>query len=217
MTEDWIWDLAIRYVGLVIFLTFHELGHAWMAWKCGDTTAKDLGRVSLNPFVHIDPIGTVVLPLVSMFMAQSGSSLAGFMIGWAKPVPFNPANLKNPRTDDILISMAGPWMNLILAVILLGIARVLYMVDAPSIVPLCKSYAVLNLGLCFFNLIPIPPLDGSHVLRVLIGMSRETYARLAQFGFIAVIIVVNLPVVNNGLRSVVVGSFGIIAGWFNLF
>ncbi|MBI1841025.1 MAG: site-2 protease family protein [Verrucomicrobia bacterium] len=217
MNGDWIWNVAINYAGLIILLTFHEVGHAWMAWKCGDSTAKDLGRVSLNPLVHIDPIGTVVLPILAMVLAHTGSAAAGFLIGWAKPVPVNPNNLQNPRGDDILISMAGPWMNLFLAILLVGLARLLITIGVPDAVPLCKMYASLSLMLCFFNMIPIPPLDGSHVLRVLVGMSRETYAQLARFGFIAVIIVMQLPLVRDTLFSVNQTTFRIIKGWFNLF
>src|SRR6185295_16302062 len=101
-------DGLIMYLGLVVLLTFHEFGHAWMASRCGDDTAKDQGRCSLNPLVHIDPIGTVVLPLLMIFLSMSGSSAARFMIGWAKPVPVNLNNLRNPKLDDILISLAGP-------------------------------------------------------------------------------------------------------------
>src|SRR5580704_2716470 len=89
----------ITYLGLVILLTFHEFGHAWMASKCGDDTARLQGRVSLNPLVHIDPIGTVLLPLIMIF---GPSSMGRWMIGWAKPVPINLDNLRNPRMDDIL-------------------------------------------------------------------------------------------------------------------
>src|SRR5688572_33299277 len=85
----------IRYLILVILLTFHEFGHAWMASKCGDDTARSEGRVSLNPLVHIDPIGTVVMPLLMIFLTMSNSALAGFLIGWAKPVPVNLNNLRN--------------------------------------------------------------------------------------------------------------------------
>src|SRR6516225_12285309 len=105
-------DGLIRYLGLIVLLTFHEFGHAWMAWKCGDDTARSQGRVSLNPIVHIDLIGTVLLPLLMIFSSASGSGFGRFLVGWAKPVPVTLANLRNPRMDDILITFAGPWMNL---------------------------------------------------------------------------------------------------------
>jgi Zn-dependent protease len=204
-------DGLIMYLGLVVLLTFHEFGHAWMAWKCGDDTAKERGRCSLNPLVHIDPIGTVVLPLLMIFLSPT---VARFLVGWAKPVPVNAANYRNPRLDDILVSMAGPWMNLLLAVILVGLARVGMIVGSSSMTMLCIQTAQLSLLLCFFNLIPIPPLDGSHVVRTLIGMSYETYWQFARFGFIAVILVIQIPFVRVTLSYVTNTSLRIIAGWF---
>ena len=121
MDANWIIEGLISYLGLIVLLTFHEFGHAWTAEKCGDDTARLHGRCSLNPIVHIDPIGTVVLPLLMIFLSPG---ISRFMIGWAKPVPVNPYNLRNPRLDDILVSMAGPAMNLILAVALMALARV---------------------------------------------------------------------------------------------
>src|SRR5260221_7925528 len=112
-------DGLIMFLGLVVLLTFHEFGHAWMAWKSGDDTARLQGRVSLNPLVHIDLIGTVILPLLMIFVPASR-----FLVGWAKPVPVNPQKLHNPKLDDILVTLAGPMMNLFLAVILVGVARV---------------------------------------------------------------------------------------------
>src|ERR1044071_6083312 len=113
-------DGLIMYLGLIILLTFHEFGHAWMAQICGDDTARLQGRVSLNPIVHIDPIGTVLIPLFALLIGPSG---AKFLVGWAKPVPVNPNQLRNPRIDDILVTLAGPWMNLLLAIVLMGLAR----------------------------------------------------------------------------------------------
>src|SRR6185295_13910504 len=113
MDSNALIDGLIFYIGLVVLLTFHEYGHAWMALKCGDDTAKLEGRCSLNPLVHIDPIGTVLMPLMMIFLSPG---LSQFLLGWAKPVPVNLNNLRNPKMDDIFISMAGPWMNLLLAV-----------------------------------------------------------------------------------------------------
>ncbi len=206
----------MQYVALVILLTFHEWGHAWMAWKCGDDTAKDQGRCSLNPLVHIDPIGTVIMPLLMIFLSLNGSGLSQFMIGWAKPVPVNPANLRNQKLDDILISMAGPWMNLLLAVVLVGLARVSLLAGAPSLVEFLLQSAGLSLLLCFFNLIPVPPLDGSHIMRIIVGMSRETYLYLARFGFIVVILLLQVQPIRRGLGSITIYTLEIIAGWFGM-
>ncbi|HMP81531.1 MAG TPA: site-2 protease family protein [Verrucomicrobiota bacterium] len=206
----------ITYLGLIVLLTFHEYGHAWMAWKCGDDTAKLQGRCSLNPLVHIDPIGTVLLPLLMIFLSMSGSGAARFLVGWAKPVPVNPYNLRNPRVDDILVSMAGPWMNLALAIVLMGLAKVCLLVGSGQGFELCASLARLSLLLCFFNLLPIPPLDGSHVVRSLIGMSYETYWKLARFGIIGVILVLQIPQVRWLLGAVTHGSWVAIGSWFGI-
>jgi len=196
----------ISYLGLIVLLTFHEFAHAWTAEKCGDDTARLQGRCSLNPVVHIDPIGTVFLPLMMIFLPFGVSR---FMIGWAKPVPVNPYNLRNPRLDDILVSMAGPAMNLVLAVALVGLARVGVAMNLHDVPVLCLRMASLSLLLCFFNLIPIPPLDGSHVLRNLTGMSYDTYWQFSRFGFIAVIIVLQIPLVRDLLNTV---TFGTLTG-----
>lgn len=205
-------DGLIRYVVLVILLTFHEWGHAWMAWKCGDDTARNLGRCSLNPMVHVDPIGTFLIPMIQIFVPAVG----GILIGWAKPVPVNPNNLRNPKLDDILISMAGPWMNLLLAVVLFGLAKVGLLAGSLVFAKFCVMSAVLSLGLCFFNLIPIPPLDGSHVLRVMVGMSNETFYQFAQYGFIILILVINLTPIPSWVGAVVMGTASILSSVFGL-
>jgi Zn-dependent protease len=179
-------------------LTFHEFAHAWTALKCGDDTARLQGRVSLNPVVHIDPIGTVFLPLLMIFMPGVGR----FLIGWAKPVPFNYHNLGNPQRDEVLIAMAGPGMNLLLAIGLVALVRVMQFFHAEEFTGLCVQAAQLSLLLCFFNLIPVPPLDGSHVLRVMANMSFEAYAKFAQFGFIIVIVLLQIPTVRELLATV---------------
>jgi Zn-dependent protease len=202
-TGNIIVEGLISYLGLIILLTFHEFGHAWAALKCGDDTARLQGRVSLNPVVHIDPIGTVLLPLLMIFLSPG---ISRFMIGWAKPVPVNPHNLRNPRWDDILVTMAGPAMNLVLAVALVALARAGLLAHLEPMADICWRFASLSLLLCFFNLIPIPPLDGSHVLRNLTGMSYETYWQLSRFGFIAVILALQIPFVREALGFAVGGT-----------
>ncbi|MGA2029318.1 MAG: site-2 protease family protein [Verrucomicrobiota bacterium] len=205
-------DGLIQYLLLVALLTFHEFGHAWTAMKCGDDTARLQGRVSLNPLVHIDLVGTVLLPLMMIFLPFGASR---FMIGWAKPVPVNPYNLRNKNLDDILVTMAGPAMNLILAVALVALARVGLLFHSDVAADMFVRAATLSLLLCFFNLIPIPPLDGSHILRVFTGMSWETYASFARFGFLVIIIVIQISFVREALSFAVNGtlvSLGIIFG-----
>lgn len=210
MDPNQIIDGLIFYIFLVVLLTFHEFAHAWVSHKCGDDTARLQGRLSLNPVVHIDPLGTVVLPLIMIFVAP----MSRFLIGWAKPIPVNLANLRHPFRDDILIAMAGPAMNLLLAVVLVGLARVAVLFGSAEAMDLLLQAASLSLLLCFFNLIPIPPLDGSHVLRNFIGMSWETYINMCRFGFIAVIIVLNIPGIRTVLSFVTNGTLGLLMTCF---
>jgi Zn-dependent protease len=202
----------IQYLMLVGLLTFHEFGHAWTAMKCGDDTARLQGRVSLNPLVHIDPIGTVLLPLLMIFLPGVGQ----FLVGYAKPVPVNPYNLNQPKRDDILVTLAGPGMNLLLAIGLVALARVGLMIHSDAMTSLSVQAAQLSLILCFFNLIPVPPLDGSQVLRVVTGMSHETYANFARFGFIIIIVLINIPPVRYGLMLVTNITLNLLGRIFGL-
>ena len=211
---DNIADGLIMYLMLVSLLTFHEFAHAWTAWKCGDDTARLQGRLSLNPLVHIDPIGTVALPLLMIFLP---ASLGRFIIGWAKPVPFNPNNLGHPRRDDILIAMAGPAMNLILAVALVAFARAGLIFHSTDAAEIFMEAAALSLLLCFFNLIPIPPLDGSHVLRNVTNMSYETYANFSRFGFIILIVLLQIRAFRDVLNDVTGGTWNLLARIFGVY
>ena len=179
------------WICLVALLSFHEFGHAWMAYKCGDDTARIMGRMTINPIVHIDPIGTVLIPLAILWLNPGF-----FIFGWAKPVPVNPNNYENRKRDDILISMAGPAMNVILAILLMAVYRLALElpidVGAGAIVHNLELVAFISMILCVFNLIPIPPLDGSHVMRHVVGMSEETYLKIAQYGFIILLIAINV-------------------------
>jgi len=204
-------DGLIMFLGLVILLTFHEFGHAWTAWKCGDETAKLQGRVSLNPLVHIDLIGTVILPLLMIFVPAGG-----FLVGWAKPVPVNSQNLRRPKLDDILVTLAGPVMNLLLAVFLVGLARLTLLAHLNSAAFECWRMARLSLILFFFNLLPIPPLDGSQIVRVITGMSYALYEQFARYGFLVLILVLQIPALRDGLDSATLRSRLIMAGWFGL-
>src|SRR5450756_898298 len=203
MDPNQLADGLIQYLMLIALLTFHEFGHAWTAWKCGDDTAKSLGRVSLNPIVHIDPIGTIVLPLLMIFLPASYNQ---FLVGWAKPVPVNPDNLRNKKFDDILVTMAGPGMNLILAIGLIALSKVALIFHSVQAAQLFFDAARLSLRLCFFNLIPIPPLDGSQVMRVVTWMTWEAYMRFSQFGIIGVIVVLQIPQVKQAVTSATDGT-----------
>ena len=201
----------ILYLGLLVLLTFHEFGHAWMAWKFGDDTAFSQGRVSLNPLVHIDPIGTVVLPLLLIVLSPGG-----FFAGWAKPVPVNSDNFRNPRSDDIMVTLAGPWMNLLLAIALMGLARIGVLCHSAAMVEVCLNTSRLSLLLCFFNLLPLPPLDGSHVLRHLVGMSEQTYHQIARYGIFILILALQFRPVQQTLDLWTTTSWHAIGSWFGM-
>lgn len=208
---DAIADSLLTYIVLIIVITFHEAAHAWVAWKCGDDTARLQGRVSLNPLVHMDPIGTVALPLLALALAAANSALAGFIIGWGRPVPVNPYNLSKPKLHDSLISAAGPAANVVLALAAVIIAKLLLLAGASSLAETAIMLAMISLFLCFFNLLPIPPLDGSHLLKHAIGMSDEQYYMLSRYGFLIVIVLIQLPFVQWLIHSATFGTLTALA------
>ena len=172
-------SLLIGFAIVIVALTIHEAAHAWTAERLGDPTARMLGRVSLNPLVHIDPIGTILLPLIAV--------MTGFpILGWAKPVPVNVSRLRHHRRDFMIVAAAGPISNFLQALVIALVFRALYPTSASDLLPaILKLGVTINLSLTFFNLIPIPPLDGGNVLA---GLVPERAARfldqLRQFGFI---------------------------------
>lgn len=214
MSEQALINGLISYILLIIIITFHEFGHAWSAWRLGDDTARLLGRVTLNPIAHMDLIGTVILPLLAIFLSATGSALAGFIIGWGKPVPVNILNLRRKPLDDILVAMAGPAMNVVLALLAMGLARAGLLMNSGMLIEVCQKLALLSMFLCFFNLLPIPPLDGSHVMKYVVGMSYETFWRVSQFGILIVIAVLQLPQVRLFLDLSTVGSVKLMARLF---
>jgi Zn-dependent protease len=160
--------------GIIIGLTVHEFSHAYVALKCGDSTAKNQGRVTLDPFKHIDPLGFILLILV------------GF--GWAKPVQFNETNLRNPKRDVIKIALAGPLSNALIAMLLTVVIILVkhYYPQSSISSSAVFSYAIsINWGLFVFNLIPIPPLDGSHLIMQPLRKHPSLYQGLYRYGTIA--------------------------------
>lgn len=190
---DFNLDMAtIRQVLLDLFIaiisfTVHEWGHAKMADRLGDDTPRLQGRVTLNPGVHIDLLGTIIIPLLSAlgFFGRLG------IIGWAKPVMTNPNNFRNRTADQAWVTIAGPAMNIVLAVFA-TVAAAASSRFLPSLVDLFEQVIRLNVLLLVFNLLPIPPLDGSKFLMYWFGMSEEAYLRFAQWGGFLLLLLVNL-------------------------
>jgi Zn-dependent protease len=173
-------SILIGFAIVIVSLTIHEAAHAWTADRLGDPTARLLGRVSLNPLVHIDPIGTILLPLVATF---SGLPI----LGWAKPVPVNISRLRHHRRDFMIVAAAGPISNFLQAIALAIVFRAVYTPgDTGMLMAVLWKAVETNLVLAFFNLIPIPPLDGGNVLA---GLVPESAARVLdqvrQYGFLA--------------------------------
>jgi Zn-dependent protease len=201
-------DLVFKAIAFLFAISIHESAHAWMANRCGDPTARMLGRISLNPIRHIDPFGTILLPAIGLIAG-------GAVFGWAKPTPVDPRNFRNPMRDDILTSVAGPVSNFLIVaaamVLMAGIAlispfgRMLVQGQAawhrvPALAEGSNSMLIpateflyevifINVILAVFNLIPVPPLDGSHVLRhFLPDPVRQIYDRMGWYALIALVV-----------------------------
>lgn len=168
---------------LIFSVIVHEVAHGLMADKLGDPTARLQGRLTLNPVKHIDPVGSILVPIIT--------SLSGFAFGWAKPVPFNPYNLKDRRQGEFLIALAGPASNIVLALIFGLIIRYGAVYLGPQIFTAFTYIVIINLALAVFNLIPLPPMDGSKLLfAYLPARYAHIRASLEQYGFVSMLIVV---------------------------
>ncbi len=188
-------EAGILFLILLSSLALHEFAHAWVADKRGDPLPRAQGRVTLDPFAHLDPIGSLLIPGVMIFLPVLTSGMFPVaLIGWGKPVQISLPNPATRRTDDILITLAGPAMNLLIASVASVVAGVLFGLEhyEPAnrfFVPVIS----LNVMLIVFNLIPVPPLDGSRVMRHVVGMGEEAYMRFASFGWIILLVLVNMP------------------------
>ncbi len=204
--EKIIYTIAVWALPVLFAITLHEVAHGWVANKLGDTTAKMLGRLTINPFKHIDPVGTVLVPL-AMVILQTG-----FVFGWAKPIPVNTRNLKNPRKDMAIVAVAGPLSNLLMAIFWVFIYKLGISMGVDSnlgqgIRAMGQAGILINLVLFVFNLLPIPPLDGGRVLSGFVPPAvSDMLDRIEPYGFFIVIGLLYFGVLNTILNPVI--------GWF---
>jgi Zn-dependent protease len=170
--------VAIGLGVVLLSLTVHEAAHAWTADRLGDPTARLLGRVSLNPLVHIDLLGTVILPVIAVVSGLP-------VIGWAKPVPVNTSRLGSPRRDFMLVAAAGPGSNVLIAIVAAVVLRALLGAEAGPVAQLALTTIQINVLLAVFNMVPVPPLDGGNVLAGLLPEpAAQLFAMLRPFGFV---------------------------------
>ena len=196
-----IQELTVAFIPLIFAITLHEAAHGWVASKFGDKTALMLGRVSLNPLKHIDPLGTIVLPIIMVM-------LGGFIFGWAKPVPVAWQNLRHPRRDMALVAFAGPFANLVMAFIWAFIAKLNILFLQDSQVEILKTVYIfiqlsslfgitINCVLMVLNLLPIPPLDGSRIISSLLPPNAaSTYDKIEPYGIWILLMLLILGVLN---------------------
>lgn len=204
ITDYSIQAVAINAIPLIFAITIHEAAHGFAARKFGDNTAYMLGRVSLNPLKHIDPVGTILIPLM---LILAGSP---YLVGYAKPVPVNFGRLRNPRIDSIWVALAGPGSNfmqaLIWAILLIGLIG--FGVDERFLVAMSQAGITWNLGLLVFNLFPLPPLDGGRILAGLLP-ARQSIAlgKLEPWGFFIVLALVFTGIIGTLWMEPLIGFF----------
>ena len=209
-------EKILLYFILVISICIHEWAHAFSADKLGDPLPRSQGRVTLDPLVHLDLLGTIIIPFVMIFLSP------GFAIlGWGKPVQLSLPNHKTRTRDDILITLAGPMSNLLLAfltVLVFGLIGNFIFLNE-SFLQLVATVVNLNCLLFLFNLIPIPPLDGSHILKRVIGMSDITFIKFSRCGIFLLLVLINVSFftslfyqILSGVTSLFYDFFAILLG-----
>ena len=225
---DLVSNLVIYMVVLLLAISAHEAGHAWMSYKYGDDTAYLLGRVTLNPVAHTDPVGTLLLPIISFIFGAIGGALATIpLIGWGKPTPVNPDKWAKYKQANVMVSIAGILANIILAVIGFTIFKLLlsYQILTPDNIQdgFSKIFATLlyylvflNVSLAIFNLLPFPPLDGSKVLSTFLPASAQPFFEMMeQYGFLILMALIYFGIVRLVMTPVfIVVNYLLVTPWF---
>lgn len=210
MSPEKVLEIVIQIAVLLFAVSFHESAHGWMALRCGDTTARDLGRITMNPVKHIDPIGSLLFPLM---LAFSGLPI----FGWAKPVPVSLRGVRNPRRANLLISAIGPLSNLLLAFVALGFLKLLRVVGqgrGSALFEIAVMALLINISLGVFNLIPIPPLDGFGVVESFAPPSAiPAVIWLRRYGFIILVVAMFTHVLSRIMTPVI----NLILQWMSWF
>ena len=208
-------------VVLLLAVSAHEAAHAWMSYKFGDDTARLLGRVTLNPVAHTDPIGTLLIPIMMFIFAHIGGPLGAIpLLGWGKPTPVNPLRWRNKDVANVMVSIAGILANLLIAIIAFVAFKILIVTDVgqrmsqstQEPVALFLIYTlIMNLSLAIFNLFPFPPLDGSKILdSILPASARPALEFLEQYGFIILILLISLGVTKQIMSPVINFVFSLL-------
>jgi Zn-dependent protease len=215
--EEFIYKVAISLPAFLMAIVCHEAAHAWMADRFGDTTARQLGRLTLNPTVHYDLVGTVIFPLI-------GAALGGMMFGWAKPVPVDSRRFKNIRSGSLWVSFAGPLANIILMVLSAVLLALLLTQVSPEFSyynvfsDMLKHAVTINVLLAVFNLIPFPPLDGSKMVSAMLDYNQaRKFEELQRYSFVFLIVLIMTPVLSWIMTPALMISNVLVNVFINLF
>jgi len=209
-----IQGISIWAIPVVLAVVLHEVAHGWVADRLGDDTARWLGRLTLNPIKHIDPVGTVLIPVLLIAVGSP------FLFGYAKPVPINWRKLRNPKRDMVWVALAGPATNLLLALASAALLAVAVSMPAELVwimkplAMMCQASIIINLVLCIFNLLPLPPLDGGRVaVGLLPGPMAYQLSRLEPFGFLIIVALLLLGVLQAVIGPLIFGGSQLLIGW----
>ncbi|MFY7698497.1 MAG: site-2 protease family protein [Legionella sp.] len=217
LTLTIIQKIAVWTIPLLLAITLHEAAHAWAANRLGDNTAKALGRLSFNPFHHIDPIGTLCVPILIGILSQFS-----FIFGWAKPIPINWHQLNDPKRDIALVAVAGPLANILMAIIWMAVFKIAINFNPhESTIALffllsAQAGLLINLILAIMNLLPIPPLDGSRILVSMLSPKQAaTYLKIEPYGFMILLLLCVTGILGWLLNPALIGCLQLLEIIFN--